>query len=131
MIFERLRTVAFTRGVRFVAMNRRSFPGSTPFTDEELNVAMNGGTEEQKDAQIQSRGNEIATFIDNFIQQKDLPPISKDGKAGCIVLLGWSVGAPFALAMVASSSTLPADVRVRLGSHIRSLILYGSLHWTT
>lgn len=108
-------------------MNRRPFPGSTPFTEEELNITMNGGTDEQKNAQIEARGHEIATFIDNFIQKHHLPPTTEVSKPGGIILLGWSVGAAFALAAVASSSTLPAEVRARLGSHIRSLILYGSV----
>lgn len=37
--------------------------------EEELNVVMNGEAEEQKDAQIQARGHEIAIFIDSFIQK--------------------------------------------------------------
>ncbi|KAF8074541.1 hypothetical protein FPV67DRAFT_1559307 [Lyophyllum atratum] len=124
LIFQRVLSVAHGKGVRFVAPNRRPFPGSTEFSPEELDVVMNGGTDEQRNAQIQARGHEMATFINNFIQKFDLPPISEDGKTGGIILLGWSVGAAFALATISASHTLPGEIRGRLSSYIRSLVLY-------
>ncbi|KAF5388382.1 hypothetical protein D9615_000797 [Tricholomella constricta] len=123
-IFERILPVACKKGVRFVAPNRRTFPGSTALSPEELNLIMSGGPEEKKDAEIQALGHQIALFIDNFIQKYNIPPISEDGRSGGIVFLAWSLGCTFAFATIASSLTLPAEVRDRLASRIRSLILY-------
>ncbi|THH21276.1 hypothetical protein EW146_g257 [Bondarzewia mesenterica] len=116
-------SIAFSRGIRFVTVNRRNFPGATPFTSDEVNIIATG-TDQQKSAWMQARGQEVANFIDAFIQKYDIPAISDDGKSGGIALLGWSVGAPFACAAIASVDTLPPDARARLGSRIRTLIAH-------
>jgi pimeloyl-ACP methyl ester carboxylesterase len=127
LIFQKVLNVARSNGVRFVAIQRRPFPGSTPFTAEELNVVLTGGSSEaDRDAQIAARGHEIASFVDAFIQKFKLPPLSDDGKIGGVALLGWSVGGAFPVAAVASSGTLPTDVQARLSSYVRSLIVYES-----
>ncbi len=127
VIFQKVLNVARSNGVRFVAIQRRPFPGSTPFTAEELNVVLTGGSSEaDRDAQIAARGHEIASFVDAFIQKFKLPPLSDDGKIGGVALLGWSVGGAFPVAAVASSGTLPTDVQARLSSYVRSLIVYGT-----
>ncbi|PBK63889.1 hypothetical protein ARMSODRAFT_893703 [Armillaria solidipes] len=127
LIFQKVLNAARSKGVRFVAIQRRPFPGSTPFTAEELNVILTGGSSEaDRDAQIAARGHEIASFVDAFIQKFKLPPLSDDGKTGGVALLGWSVGGAFPVAAVASSSTLPTNVQTRLGSYVRSLIVYES-----
>ncbi|KAL0581927.1 hypothetical protein V5O48_000157 [Marasmius crinis-equi] len=124
-IFQKILDVAVTKGIRFVAINRRAFPGSTPYSREELDVVTNGAsTETDKDAFIQDRGHEITYFIDSFIQEHELPPLSADGMNGGVAILGWSIGSSHAAAAVASTLTLPADVCARLRLHLRSLIFY-------
>ncbi|PBK63893.1 hypothetical protein ARMSODRAFT_941715 [Armillaria solidipes] len=69
LIFQRVMSVASSSGVRAVTIQRRPFPGSTPFTDEELNVTLTGGSgDEERDFEIEMRGHEIASFVDIFIQ---------------------------------------------------------------
>ncbi|KAK0471021.1 hypothetical protein IW261DRAFT_1514100 [Armillaria novae-zelandiae] len=125
--FQKVLNVAPSQGVRFVAIQRRPFPGSTPFTAEELNVILTGGSSEaERDAQMAARGHEMASFVDTFIQKFKLPPLSDDGKTGGVALLGWSEGGAFPIAAIASSDTLPAHVQARLSSYVRSLIVYES-----
>ncbi|KAG5651396.1 hypothetical protein H0H81_008778 [Sphagnurus paluster] len=126
LIFERMKAVAYEKGIRIIAPNRRSFPGSTELSSEDFNVLMTGGTHEERDTMIQARGHEIATFIDTSIQTLNLCPISDDGQSGGIILLGWSLGAALALAAIAHSTTLPIEARGRLSKYIRSLVLYES-----
>ncbi|KAG6829248.1 hypothetical protein H0H87_012099 [Tephrocybe sp. NHM501043] len=123
-IFQKLLPLAHTKNARFIAVNRRHYPGSTPFSDEELALVLKGGDSAKKDSAHHARGLEIATFIDNFITNNKVHPISEDGKSGGIVLLGWSFGCALALAAVSSAQALPADARSRLGAHIRSVIAY-------
>ncbi|KAF9264169.1 hypothetical protein L218DRAFT_958595 [Marasmius fiardii PR-910] len=124
-IFQKVIDLAVFRGIRFVAINRRAFPGSTPYTPHELDTVYNqSSTETEKDAFMEERGHEILQFIDNFIQKNDLPPLSTDGMNGGVAILGWSIGASHAAAAVASSYTLPDDVRARLSLYLRSLIFY-------
>ncbi|KAK0224202.1 hypothetical protein IW262DRAFT_1295844 [Armillaria fumosa] len=93
LIFQKVMSVASSNGVRFVAIQRRPFPGSTPFTDEELNVTLTGGSgDEERNFEVEMRGHEIASFVDIFIQNHNLPRVSSDGKSGGVSLLGWSGG---------------------------------------
>ncbi|KAG6886860.1 hypothetical protein C0992_001969 [Termitomyces sp. T32_za158] len=124
LIFEKMLPVSFEKGTRFVALNRRHYPGSTEYSSEELGIVMSGGTEEQKDAELQARGVEIATFIDNLILKNNLSPMAQDNKDGGIILLGWSIGSAHALATIASAHALPSETRARLGAHIKSVIIY-------
>ncbi|KAF8873509.1 hypothetical protein CPB85DRAFT_1236931 [Mucidula mucida] len=125
LVFQKVLDIAPSKGVRFVALNRRPFPGSTPFTPEELDVTLTGGTgDADRDAQIEARGHEIAMFVAEFIKKFKLPALSQDGKHGGVALLGWSVGAAYPLAAIGSSPTLPKDVQRLLGLNVRSLISY-------
>ncbi|KAG6867737.1 hypothetical protein C0993_011819 [Termitomyces sp. T159_Od127] len=114
LIFEKMLTVASKKGTRFVALNRRDYPGSTAYRPEELHIVVSDVTDEEKHAEFQARGIEIATFIDNFIKKNNLPPISKDQKAGGIILLGWSLGSATALSTIANARALPSDTVARL-----------------
>ncbi|KAF8917706.1 hypothetical protein CPB85DRAFT_1431233 [Mucidula mucida] len=125
LVFQKVLDIAPSKGVRFVALNRRPFPGSTPFTPEELDVTLTGGTgDADRDVQIEARGHEIAMFVAEFIKKFTIPALSQDGKQGGVALLGWSVGAAYPLAAIGSAPTLPKDVKELLGSYIRSLISY-------
>ncbi|KAJ7152991.1 Alpha/Beta hydrolase protein [Mycena filopes] len=125
VVFQKMMALAPAQGVRVVAMNRRPFAGSTPFTAEEINIACTPDSgDAERQAQIKARGHEIGTFVAAFIQKFELPPFSERGKPGGAVLFGWSVGAPFTTFVVANAETLPAATRDVLSRNVRSLILY-------
>ncbi|KAK7055271.1 Alpha/Beta hydrolase protein [Favolaschia claudopus] len=125
LVFQKLMDLAPSQGVRVVAINRRPFPGSTPFTDAELNVIYTGGSgDAERQTQLDNRGREISNFIVNFITQNRLPPISNDGKTGGAIILGWSVGAPYAMAALSSADSLPLASRVVLAAYLRSVVIY-------
>ncbi|PPQ93325.1 hypothetical protein CVT25_014454 [Psilocybe cyanescens] len=122
-IFKRVQAIAANKGVRFIAVSRRNYPGSTAFTSEELEV-MTNGSPAKRDEWMKERGHEYGMLIDGLIQKYDLPSVSADGKTGGVILYGWSLGSGEANATIAHADTLPAPVRARLGSYIRSLILH-------
>ncbi|KAJ8086067.1 hypothetical protein PM082_004886 [Marasmius tenuissimus] len=123
-IFEKILEIAPSKGVRLVAVQRRPFPGSTPFTPEELQITLTGGSsDEERAAYAEARGHELANFIDRFIQQFQLPAITANGQGGSVVW-GWSIGALLPVWAIGNAKTLPADVQTRLGANLRSLILY-------
>ncbi|KAK7055273.1 hypothetical protein R3P38DRAFT_2846113 [Favolaschia claudopus] len=125
LVFQKLMDSASSLGVRVVGINRRPFPGSTPFTDAELNVIYTGGSgTAERQAELDARGHELGTFIANFITQFNLPRLSADGKTGGAVLLGWSLGAPFALAAVSAAGSLPPATLETLSANLRSIIVY-------
>ncbi|KAI0700667.1 hypothetical protein C8T65DRAFT_657433 [Cerioporus squamosus] len=67
-------------GVRFVAISRRGYPGSTPYDAEEIG-RLPTASDDQKEAFLRARGAEIAIFLDKFIEQFNLPPVSADGSS--------------------------------------------------
>ncbi|KAJ8086079.1 hypothetical protein PM082_004898 [Marasmius tenuissimus] len=124
LIFEKMLSIAPSKGVRLVAVQRRPFPGSTPFTPQELNVTLTGGSSDQeRAAYAEARGHELANFIDRFIQKFKLPAIGANGQGGSVIW-GWSVGALLPVWTIGNAKTLPADVKTRLGANVRSLIIY-------
>lgn len=121
-IFKRVQAIAANKGVRFVAINRRNYPGSTPYSPAELEV-IDKGSEEQKNIWLDTRGHEIASFVVSFIEKEQIPPIS--GREGGVILLGWSVGVGEANATIATADSLPSDIRTTFTSYIRGLVLHG------
>ncbi|KAK1216475.1 hypothetical protein PQX77_020892 [Marasmius sp. AFHP31] len=116
-IFEKILEIAPSKGVRLVAVQRRPFPGSTPFTPEELQITLTGGSsDEERAAYAEARGHELANFIDRLIQKFQLPAISANGQGGSVVW-GWSISALLPVWAIGNAKTLPADVQTRLGAN--------------
>ena len=124
-VFSRLMERGKASGVRVVAVNRRDYPGSTPFSDEDKRV-LNSGTDAERAAFLREQGVEIATFVDRLIEKNGLPPLSADKKSGGVQLMGWSFGATLAMAALANLDALPEASQTRLAAHLRSLILFGT-----
>ncbi|KAI0316477.1 Alpha/Beta hydrolase protein [Amylostereum chailletii] len=122
-VFQKIQPIAHARGIRVVAVTRRGFPGSTPFTPSESATVRTGSTA-SKNAWMDDRGRELATLVSNFIKDEQLPALSKDGKTGGVALFGWSLGVPFVLNPLVSTPTLPADVRKRFCNNLRAVLLY-------
>ncbi|KAF4596297.1 hypothetical protein EYR40_008016 [Pleurotus pulmonarius] len=117
-IFAKVSAICLTKGVRFVAINRRGYRGSTPFSEEEVSV-LNQGTDAQKSAWLLDRSREYASFIDIFIERYHLPAPSPDGKSGGIGVLGWSAGTTFSAALIANISSYTPRIQQRLSSYLR------------
>ena len=125
-MFQKVLALAPVAGIRFVAITRRDYNGSTPYTADEINALQNG-TDSDKQAFLRERGLEVATFIQRFIQEYNIPAPSSDGKVGGVGVLGLSLGASFAVAFVANIQTYPTSTQEVLGKYLRALILQGML----
>ena len=126
--FEKVMAHASEANVRFVAISRRDYPGSTPFSPQDLE-AFSSPSSEDKQALLRDRGLEISTFICNFIEQNGLLPISNDGKSGGFALVGYGFGTVFALAAVANLDMLSVSFQTRWGAHMRGLLLHGGFRF--
>ncbi|KAI0700662.1 hypothetical protein C8T65DRAFT_657414 [Cerioporus squamosus] len=122
-IFERIMKTSVDAGVRFVALNRRDYPGSTPLTEDDLRV-LESGTDEERAAFLRTQAVQLATFIDRYIQQNSIPAISPDRKTGGIILLGWSLGCTFGLSILSNADIYPEATRTRLALHLRTYIMF-------
>ncbi|KAI0644096.1 hypothetical protein C8Q79DRAFT_913914 [Trametes meyenii] len=122
-LFTKIIAIAPASNVRFVAITRRDYNGSTPYNTADLGVLSNG-TETQRTDFLQARGLEIARFIGKFTQQYDLPAVSSDGQHGGIALLGWSFGNAFSLTTLSNVHHYPPDLQYLLHTRLRSLIMH-------
>lgn len=119
---------ATQNNIRLIILNLHGYPGSTPYTDEELN-RLEGGLE-AREAELQARGLELAEFIRWFISTEEIPPIregsGEDELIGGLSVLSWSGGNGHTLSMFAHADKLPEETRKLFDEYLRSLILYGT-----
>ena len=78
-------------GFRFIAVNRRGYPGSTPFTEDELAIGHSSDLASQSSF-LRARGLEIGELLVYLIDTLALPPIIDEGHGGGISVMGWSLG---------------------------------------
>jgi len=96
-VFRKVLLEARAKDIRFIALNRRDFPGSTPFSQEEL--AKLKSPDVGKSALLdfmRARGLELIGFIYNIIGLLNLPTRLASGE-GAISILGWSSGGIYLL----------------------------------
>ncbi|KAJ3979448.1 hypothetical protein F5890DRAFT_1469413 [Lentinula detonsa] len=128
-VFKRLITRSKEYNIRIIALNRRGYAGSTPYSLYESSMfsSEQAHSIEEKHRFLEQRGVEILLFIDEFIQRFNLPPISDfEGKrVGGAALIGWSLGIAFTLAAIANvdSDLISDETRKRLSKYLRAHIL--------
>lgn len=115
-MYDKLLAAAPAEGVRFVAISRRGYPGSTPFADNEIAGLT---TDDAREAFLRARGAEVAEFVSRFLEKFPLP------KSGGAALMGWSLGAMPALAAVANLDALSEEAAERVRTYVHTLILHG------
>ncbi len=106
------------RSQRILLVNRRGYPGSTPYNVDELRTFAEG-PDNARYSQLIDDGTNCALLLDGLIQSLSLP------QEGGVAVVGWSLGNKFTLAMIASIETLPEDVQVRLGMFVKRTIIWG------
>ncbi|THU97254.1 alpha/beta-hydrolase [Dendrothele bispora CBS 962.96] len=117
-LFKRIIPVAHARNYRMIVVNRREYPGSTPYTEEELKVFAEGPDDNARMKLLLSEGSNLALLLDGLIQSLSLP------QSGGVAVAGWSLGSLYALLLLASITTLPQATKERLGSFVKSGILW-------
>ncbi|KAJ7579965.1 hypothetical protein C8J56DRAFT_961926 [Mycena floridula] len=109
-VFKRIQAIAASNNIRLVAINRRLYKGSTPLTEAEAMILITSSGEEKADF-INTRGLEIATLVDSFIQSAQLPPVSSDGKGDPPSLI-FGLPAPPANWAPQVDTSIPEETRI-------------------
>ncbi|KIJ27898.1 hypothetical protein M422DRAFT_71509 [Sphaerobolus stellatus SS14] len=123
-VFSRLLALAPTYNLRLVAITRRDYPGSTPFTDEELRV-IQGGNKDEKLTFLKDRALEIWKFVRRFAKERELPKWRQEDGKGGIFLMGWSLGNMLGLAAMTFLKEMPQDLREDLNEWVKGYIIFG------
>ncbi|KIJ43828.1 hypothetical protein M422DRAFT_779668 [Sphaerobolus stellatus SS14] len=131
--FKRLFPFAPGKKLRLICPNRRDYQGTTLYSDKELAQLQQGNEEELRDF-FRNRGREWAGFLDGLINELQIPkPLetsSGNSGHGGLVLLGWSLGALEPLLLLGQFEGIPQDVKKRLDSYLKAVILFDPSPWT-
>ena len=116
-IFQRLLDLAGPRQLRAIAINRREYPGTTPYSEDERRVIREGSFEERKNF-LQEQGILLALAVDGLIEELSL--------RGPVAVAGWSLGTAFTISLYCSINSLSDNVQHRLKNSIKTFILLGT-----
>lgn len=111
-------------------MNRRDYPGSTPFSDEDILLTAPGSPPEDSDIFLRARAFEFAHFLAWFVREHDIPPIGGQREGG-LSIVAWSSSNTIIMSLMANLARLPDDLRDGLEPYIRSYIHYGAVKHVT
>ncbi|OCH91229.1 hypothetical protein OBBRIDRAFT_775554 [Obba rivulosa] len=123
-IFQRMFPHAAARNLRIVAVNKRDYAGSTPFTPQEQD-ALRGPVEEQR-AVLEAMGLQLAHFIAWFIRKENIPPVSESSgmRTGGFALVGWSAGNMDTISLLANADKLSQATRELFETYFRTFVVY-------
>lgn len=118
--------------MRLIVLNRRDFPGSAPYSDDEhaqLNKALQGPPEETKKLYVpfmKERSKEFVEFLGALIEKEKIPCVDETGRGG-IVLTSWSMGAFWLVPFLKDVASISEAAGVELQKYISRAVLYGEL----
>ncbi|KAJ7595600.1 Alpha/Beta hydrolase protein [Mycena floridula] len=113
--FKRLVEPARADNIRLILPNRRSYPGTTPYTSEELE-SLESGKPDRAEVLL-NQGIYLALLVDGLIQKHQLHP-------GKVAVGGWSLGVPFLCAFIRAIAHVDEDSRKRLREHVRCMMFW-------
>jgi pimeloyl-ACP methyl ester carboxylesterase len=126
-IFRKAVDGAHSHGLRVIAVDRRHYGESTPFTEAELaplkaeDALETGAIEPFMDR----RAVELAKLIQRLVETDSLPKPDAQHHHGGVILMGWSIGNAFGLDFLARSARLPSELRTVISTYVRGYIIYG------
>jgi len=104
--------------MRIICVNRREYPGTTPYSDKEVETIISGGDEAKYDL-LEQLGVEFYMVINRIIEVCDIP------EDGGITVAGWSMGSTLVLSIISSIDIIDATLRNKLQAYITGFILWG------
>ncbi|KAH9940404.1 uncharacterized protein BXZ73DRAFT_98840 [Epithele typhae] len=145
-IFAHLLPVAHAQNARVIAVNRRDYPGTTPYPASEraLLTAVppsdsnepepepypSGSPEEISETRTKMlefarlRAHELLAFCEELVRERGLPAARPTENRGGIVLIGWSLGIVWMNAVLMFLDSFEGSADVDLSKHLRRVIPY-------
>lgn len=99
--FEKLFPFAHPHNLHIFSVNRRGYPPSSGFQQEELKGIGRGKKIEEVEAFYRAQGTEITTFLAKIATEHGIPLADPNCPPGGIVLIEWPLGTIHALAVLA------------------------------
>ena len=123
--FSRFLPLAGKLGARVVAINRRDYPGSEPFSEDDRALLLSTTHDtpeasENADRFMKARAGELHDFLTQLVKSEELPVNS-------IILAGWSLGTAFVNSFIAYAPSFESwGASAGLSQYIRRVIAYGA-----
>ncbi|KAJ7667153.1 hypothetical protein B0H17DRAFT_1251945 [Mycena rosella] len=114
--FVRLYDYAHKHNLRTVICNRRDYPGSTKYSNEEL-----ADVREGRQMFLDRLALQTAWFLKHFIEQENTARVTGDRTARGFILMGWSYNFP---RDVADPAVIPQPLYKTVEPYLRSLVVY-------
>ncbi|KAI0342328.1 hypothetical protein BDW22DRAFT_185251 [Trametopsis cervina] len=123
--FRPLFPYASGSNLRFITLNMREYPGSSPLTDTELDRFQSPDVDLQA-AALRDQGIEVANAIAHLIYELNIPSpnVSRGQRTGGTSIVAWSQSNAYVLAILANTSKLDPRVNSILEQHLRIIFLY-------
>lgn len=118
--FEGVHIHAAPNNLRFIIVNRRGYPGSTPYTDGELGDIVNNSK-----VDIDRRAIMTAYFVKYVVDNLSIPKMSADRKTGGIAVVGWSFGSVATLSLFSDLDIYPKDLYPVLEDNVKDVVIMG------
>ncbi|KAG6878224.1 hypothetical protein C0992_008439 [Termitomyces sp. T32_za158] len=116
--FEKIHTFSHEYNLRTVIWNRREYPGSTKYTDAEIQDLHHG-----RKVFLDRLAIQVGDFVRQFVEREGIPKISEDRKTGGFAILGWSMGTATAMPLFSDKSLFSKKTYALLESYVKDLIL--------
>ncbi|KAH9896514.1 hypothetical protein C8Q73DRAFT_413243 [Cubamyces lactineus] len=130
-IFSKLLPLAEKHKIRVLLLNRRDYPGSQPYSEEELAllrpVEGDGGEVQTLDilwAFTRDRAVELYTWLATSVTEGKIQPFDTATRTGGAVLAGWSLGSVWMLCLLAHGDLACNIKGVNLRQTIRRVVFY-------
>lgn len=136
-VFTKLIPLAHPHNARILTINRRDYPGSTPFTPEErallpaLSPADLEDTEKvavskrNLDSFAEARARELYDLLVHLVKTGNVSKPDHANNTGGIVVVGWSLGGGWVTNLLAHAPSF-SDGDINLGEYVRRAVLYGT-----
>lgn len=118
---------AAENNVRLVALNRRDYPETTPYSSEEL-AALSSNDIAVRENALRETGLQFGAFLAWFISTHGTPPVTESpsgDREGGIAFVAWSLGHTSAAPLIACPDLLPENQRSLLETHLRAYCTLG------
>lgn len=124
-IFRRILPFAAQSNLRFILLNRRDYPGSSLYTDDDLGKVTPGGDAEGAQSFLCARAQEFIACMEWLVDNENIPRASPDRKKSGIALFGWSAGIGYVFPVLSFVDQISARSREKLEPYFRRLVLFG------
>lgn len=105
------------KGYRLILPNRRLYPGSTPYTAEEIKALDSSNSTEDIVKAFARQGEYLLLLVDKLIREHKLQNVTVGG---------WSMGTSFMNVITGAIDLVDVETKNRVSQHVKNLVWWGT-----